>query len=406
MPGLRHLLRCDYFYHKDTSGRLRRYEKYNFVLVSLCHGIPDIANSRWPLKKSKPKRKSPTRKLLLLAIIRRISNKVKMARPCHILLTVVVCNNIFWVGRWARTAATWSSNKERHHDAYQEAALPTLPQRNPLGRYSLAPDVPQELQILPSYDPFWLVVSTKLNLAVTIVPKVMCSSIRGILDGVECHNVTNKRCAEARQNDFWRERSNYPLLKNLTRVLFLRDPIERAMSAYENSLNNPYIETPSCSDAASCTFDEWVEELHRHGLSSFRTKWEEGFNEHFHPQFKIAQFDRMQYHYVLRISSLIDQEFFSKELVGGVTSHPILNKSSKEKGNHTLTPRQKAETTFDSLSNSTLEKLYNMYKEDFCLWSTILKHGTPRSPGEITTFDIYMEKERSLRNSLHNCSLI
>jgi hypothetical protein len=53
----------------------------------------------------------------------------------------------------------------------------------------------------PGYRAFWLVASIKKNVAITVIPKVMCSSIRHSLSMFECGGTS--RCSEARKK--WKD---------------------------------------------------------------------------------------------------------------------------------------------------------------------------------------------------------
>lgn len=242
------------------------------------------------------------------------------------------------------------------------------------------------------YDPHWLIVSPKLNLAVTFIPKNMCSAIKKAMNTIECHGVPNPNCAEARKNRYWRE--HLLLLNSMTRVLWIRDPFERALSAYQNSQRNLNIFTPTCPSLVNCTFAEWVDDLYHHQMSSWRKipGNKRSGNEHFYSQVGIAQLDHVHYHYILRLSSPIDQDFFWKVLLRGAVEPQILNPS-----NHNTTEDAKlhAQRTYDTLSTQTLEKLYNLYRDDFDLWDTLLHRGTRRIPGETTLYDIFKADPRS-----------
>jgi hypothetical protein len=219
----------------------------------------------------------------------------------------------------------------------------------------------------PGYNDLWLVASIKKNVAVTIIPKVMCSSIRHQMSLIECGART--RCSEARADKTIRHAN----ISNMTRVLIVRDPFERAYSAYKNSANK-HIKIGACqSSPTTCTFDQWVDELAHDTKVSFR-------NEHFTPQVKIAQMKKMHYHYLLRISSSVDQEFFWNDLLGMGRSR---KENESKKNNHTLTEM------FNSIHFETFEKLAAMYDADLKLWKRALKHWTPRQTGEVTMFDLY-----------------
>jgi hypothetical protein len=100
-------------------------------------------------------------------------------------------------------------------------------------------------------------------------------------------------------------------------------------------------------------------------------------------EIKIAQMKKMHYHYLLRVSSSVDQEFFWNDLLGmGGSRNRKDNVSSKN--NHTLTE------TFKSIHFETFEELAAMYDADLKLWKKATKQWTPRQAGEVTMFDLFM----------------
>jgi hypothetical protein len=223
----------------------------------------------------------------------------------------------------------------------------------------------------PGYRDYWLVASMKKNVALTIIPKVMCSSIRHSLSMFECGGTS--RCSEARKNGKIKQIN----VSNMTRVLFIRDPFERAHSAYTNSDVNRYISIGRCESSAHCTFGEWVDAIANNTRIAFQ-------NEHFNPQVNIAQMDKMHYHYHLRISSPVDQEFFWNNLLG-MTKSFKMNKSLE----NNITLSDKVSDKFKSIHLDTFKKLALIYDADLKLWERALKQWTPRQTGEVTTFDLY-----------------
>jgi hypothetical protein len=225
------------------------------------------------------------------------------------------------------------------------------------------------------YRDKWLTASFKKNVALTYIPKVMCSSIRDALNMFECGGTS--RCSEARKNKKIKDAN----ISNMTRVLFIRDPFERAYSAYTNSVKNRYISIGPCESSAHCTFGQWVDAIAKNTKTAFR-------NEHFDPQVNIAQMDKMHYHYLLRMSSSVDQQFFWNNLLGMTKSFKS-NESLKsnitlsDKNNITLSDK------FKSVHLDTFEKLALIYDADLKLWGRALKQWTPRQTGEVTTFDLY-----------------
>jgi hypothetical protein len=248
--------------------------------------------------------------------------------------------------------------------AKKDLLLLSYPQKIPLPAGRLAKS--------REYRAYWLVASIKKNVAVTIIPKVMCTSIRHSLSMFDCGDTS--RCSEARKNS----KIKHLDVSNMTRVLFIRDPFERALSAYTNSDINKYISIGRCTSTAHCTFGQWVEAIANNTKIAFE-------NEHFNPQVNIAQMDKMHYNYHLRMSSAVDQEFFWNNLLGMTKS---FKKNKSLKNNITLSDK------FKSVHLDTFEKLALIYDADLKLWERALEQWTPRQRGEVTTFDLYNVADR------------
>jgi hypothetical protein len=228
----------------------------------------------------------------------------------------------------------------------------------------------------PKYNDFWLLISRRLRLAVTIVPKVMCSSIRTAFNRLECGTNNNTRCAEVRKNRTLATED----VRKMIRVAFVRDPFERALSAYENSYRNRFIHINRCQNMIVCTFSEWVSELGKNATSTFE-------NEHFLPQVNILQLDQMRYDYIFRLSSPGDQHFFWSILCERHDSlkvniaHHDTNETAVFKGLEHFTPE-------------TFEILAKLYAKDLVLWKKVLHYGTLRDPNELTLYDYYNRKAK------------
>ena len=238
------------------------------------------------------------------------------------------------------------------------------------------PDVPLLFALPPgrrardhTHNPYWLVASAKMHLAVTIIPKVMSSSIRAALNTIECGN-SSIRCAETKRTH------SVPNVSNMTRVVFLRDPFERALSAYQNSIKNVHIFLQYCKNSTQCTFEEWVDELAAVKEWAFE-------NEHFFPQSRIAQIYHMHYHYYLRLSSAVDHHFFWHSLVH--LNYTVMENRSA-KSNSVLENFKKFFPT------KTIQQLAEIYREDIELWEQVLRRGTPTQEGEVTSYDFYISE--------------
>jgi hypothetical protein len=273
--------------------------------------------------------------------------------------------------------------------------IATLPVIASTGTVSLRPSANQPT-VSPLYDPQWLVASKTKEVAVTIIPKVMCSSIRSVINGMEC-NDRESRCAECRKD------SSIGLLplSNYTRVVFFRDPLERALSTYKNSEKNRHIEVQGCQKWKSCSFEYWVDRLV--DVRSMK-------NEHFLPQTVISQRDKMHYHYHFRMSNKNHTDFFFRELLGKepISSNKSSNSVSSTTNSTTTTTssflveqlefqRQLVAKKFEEVSNQALIRLLLLYQDDFELWESMLALS-PRGPGEYTMYDHYKEHlEETLR---------
>jgi hypothetical protein len=235
--------------------------------------------------------------------------------------------------------------------------------------------------------------------------KVMCSSVRDAFNS-ECGGGKNPRCGEARKNKAL-DRLD---LSTLTRVVILRDPFERVLSAYFNANTNRYIKIPGhCESARLCSLEIWVAHLAR--LSS--PKKQLG-NEHFKQQTEVAQFDKMHYDYKLRLSSKIDQDFFWDELVKmeAVVKNTKKNhdknytktNTTTSVGNQTATAPDvysKVQGKFRGITNKTIVQIAAIYRDDFRMWEEILQWGTPRQEGGYTMYDYYKDHlESGLKESL------
>ena len=296
------------------------------------------------------------------------------------------------------------------------------------------------LQSGHKYNPKWLVISHARKVAVTIIPKVMCTSIRHTMSKIEkCstaygmnltplrldlqkdetkvvniireqtshyyNGICIGRCNKARCNDLLRyNKTMYIESLDYTTILFLRDPFERALSAYKNSETNRHILLDNCTKASECTFEEWVGQLVFFEDSPIITVWN---NEHFFPQTRIAQFMQIRYKYILRMTSKIDLNFFFHHLLGLESKMKIkvYNKSFSTFTNANATTETAIHKNhekyklYKSIPKRTMQKLVNFYKEDIQLWQENLERGTPRSlsregDNETTLYDFYVEGEQ------------
>ncbi|KAG7369750.1 sulfotransferase family protein [Nitzschia inconspicua] len=240
------------------------------------------------------------------------------------------------------------------------------------------------------YYRYWLLASKSKQVAITIIPKVMCTSIRAVMNGIECSTTDNPRCAEGRRSATVRKLP----LQNYTRVVFFRDPFERVLSTYKNSEINPYIQVEGCAMWKECKLDYWVDRLV--DVRSIK-------NEHFLPQSVIAQRDKMHYHYHFRMSNSDHIDFFFRELLG---KEPVeenkssnsdrvgsVQNSTSSTGDDVVVMQQrqkKIAEKFEHICDRTLINLLLLYEDDFQLWESMLA-SSPRGPGEYTMYDYYKD---------------
>jgi hypothetical protein len=389
--------------------------------------------------------------------------------------------------------------------ADDEVVVPTTQVKNEVKEWNHYPILkPDNI-----YNPNWLVVSHSRKLAITIIPKAMCSTIRNAFNNKLEHcgqsvsslpaeeephhrtaaaagddddddganiiiagynnntfptkilkkipsykqkSLTEKkhymmktfplkqkyfleRCTEARRNpELSYNHSMYLEEENYTTVLLVRDPFERAYSAYRNSDKNQYIylDDNVCQNTKQCTFEMWVNRLIDYKKSKDKSI---KYNEHFMTQTQIAQFNEIRYHYKLRMTSNKDLAYFFKNLMGlknGVPNehansssgrrrslrrrrqlrqlknNDSNNKTTTNNNNGTVTNNNsnlyyaddynKVLTLFESIPPKTMNQLAILYKDDLKLWQELLDYGTPRSPGEeITLYDYYISDQNILQ---------
>ena len=237
------------------------------------------------------------------------------------------------------------------------------------------------------YNPNFLVVSHKRKIAMTFFPKVMCSTIRFAmcvtLDGCDTRTKPGgERCCEARKNHKLRaNKTLYLQEQNYTTALLLRDPFERALSAYYNSDTNVHIWTKNCKNFKVCTFEKWVDEILDQNDAG-------NLNEHFKLQSDLAQLGEIKYSHILRMSSKRDLLFLFQNLLG-LEGVPEKKNSSTNSKNSTATMLQPVLP-----DESIMNKLAKFYENDLELWQWGLDNGTPRKEGEeLTMYDYWMKNK-------------
>lgn len=240
------------------------------------------------------------------------------------------------------------------------------------------------------YDPYWLAVSFERNVAVTWIPKVMCTSIRDAMNTIECGpRGVAEPCAMGYHNrtlltDFLGAAAT----RNMTHVVWFRDPFDRALSLYRNSVANAYISLPGCRDSRQCTFDEWVKKLDKFlptWMNRIKGSPPSGLKrisvlQHFLPQITIAQTDAVHYDHELLMSSQADQHFFWRSLLkmeGRVWLNNSTNKVHDEAPPALPLRRRRAniQRELDAFvrNNDTLHTLAKLYQGDLDKWHQLLK---------------------------------
>jgi len=239
-------------------------------------------------------------------------------------------------------------------------------------RYELSPG---HMVRHKDFYPFWVIVFQSRQVMVNYIPKVMTSSLRMAASQIEKCPDQDPRCYEARISDQAKQTD----LTLFTRVLFLRDPLERAVSAYENSRTNSWISLPYCR-YQNCSLAQWMQTIADDPRAAFR-------NEHFKQQSVIAQLDRLHYHYVLRLTSEIDQTFFWDELL----HYPRVMAHVRPSTLGNASSSQRVEAMARTIPTETFHLIAALYARDMKLWGEVLERGTPRQDTEYTLYDYYMQ---------------
>jgi hypothetical protein len=115
------------------------------------------------------------------------------------------------------------SDHDDDHDHDDDDSSPPSQVVEPVVPVVVPPYFPQPTHTTslktPSYNPKWLLVGETRKFAMTMIPKVMCSAIRGGFDIPNCQhnpNVTIKLCSEARKNPILK---SHPLTNYTTGIM-------------------------------------------------------------------------------------------------------------------------------------------------------------------------------------------
>ncbi|OEU06006.1 hypothetical protein FRACYDRAFT_257009 [Fragilariopsis cylindrus CCMP1102] len=179
------------------------------------------------------------------------------------------------------------------------------------------------------------------------------------------------RCTEARRNPELRyNHSMYLTEDHYTTVLIVRDPFERAYSAYKNSDSNINISLNNDDDDGGdlMGFKNGIPKEHINSSSS---------------------------------ASKNNNANGSSSSRSSKRKHSGRLQQQKDDNNATITTTTTIDNNnsdrilklFESISSKTMNQLAIFYKDDLKLWQELLDYGTPRSssPGEeITLYDYYL----------------
>jgi hypothetical protein len=147
-------------------------------------------------------------------------------------------------------------------------------------------------------------------------------------------------------------------LINSTRVMLMRDPFDRALSAYINSESTKWIRVGNSScTSKTCSFTEWLRLLKTHGIDC---------NEHFWGQAKSASFAHMNYDYVIRYGVPSDMNCLFELL--NATQHNHINTNPSANNAHT---EQQKLYYFTPEAVSILTELYYL---DISVWRMAMRY--------------------------------
>jgi len=142
-----------------------------------------------------------------------------------------------------------------------------------------------------------------------------------------------------------------------SRVAIFRDPFDRSLSAYYNSLDHSAINAGRCDNASVCSFGEWVDEIKVDGRFT---------NSHLIDQVSHTMFKNIHYHYVYRLSSSSDMDcFFSLINVSDETVQELALRNPSKNSDLSLVEKAKHFTP------TILEKFKIIYSEDIVLWKSL-----------------------------------
>jgi hypothetical protein len=206
----------------------------------------------------------------------------------------------------------------------------------------------------------WLQYEPNLNVVVFAPAKALFSTTHHILGN--CHQRATNNCLLSTDKAERRQR-----LMKATRIMIIRDPFDRALSAYFNSVNNTYIRVGVRCTAKTCSFLEWMRHLKNGGIY---------VNEHFWSQVRDSYFAQMHYDYVIRFGVKKDMECLY-ELLNATT-----RKHSNPSSNSELSLSEKLKLYTPEIVSIMVE----LYQLDLSVWRMAKMFSPYRSESSLSDF--------------------
>ena len=206
---------------------------------------------------------------------------------------------------------------------------------------------------------FWMYPFSQRNVVVTVSPKAGSSSIRDAAQE-QCASQQRTRAATvtmpcgAPNADCSLLRSRQFLIDTALRVLILRDPWDRTLSAHGDALhqwdtqyNVSLVHVPGCT-SINCSVFEWATKLNALCHSRVSNYWVSCRNEHLAKQAAmVGEPDKTRYHYVALLSNTTEMDTIWSEMLNTSMVHV---KGQGQKRSHT--PRLSSEEPGMDCSNA------------------------------------------------------
>lgn len=221
-----------------------------------------------------------------------------------------------------------------------------------------------DMSLFPWY---WSMYSTVHNIIIVAPAKAMHTTIRNVLNHKEC-SADTPHCSEVKKNrDKFNDLFKLHIYNTATRVLIIRDPFERALSAYMNSIRNPYINVGSiCVSSMECTFEEWIQAINQLGAAC---------NEHFYSITNISNYNMIKYHYVIVMNNKSERLFLWN----------MLNETIDNQFNISPNNQQDIQTKLSYFTPNVIKLLKLLYNDDILLYASHRKYKAYFNNSEITT---------------------